>query len=259
MQLRRQIEEQKGKMQKDHSQLSVLQQEQSKLEKQLEDYTKQIGSMTKQHRRVEDKSKKVASDNQTLKSRVAELEEQLDWKEKQIGEKNSKIQQLSKQLDVEAASVAKKQQNGGGQHDSGQQDSAVVVALNDRVAELEKEVERVKSSTLTRNTSKQEVKGGGLKYSASDTMIVAGGGPSHMVSGQSPTSDIPEFYRSDLLRVLEEKTDYMTRFYDAEEENDLLRQQLDSALNHQRKPRVVQSSGVRNIMEKTVTLRRDGQ
>ena len=60
--------------------------------------------------------------------------------------------QLSKQLDVEAASVAKKQQNGGGQHDSGQQDSAVVVALNDRVAELEKEVERVKSSTLTRNT-----------------------------------------------------------------------------------------------------------
>jgi septal ring factor EnvC (AmiA/AmiB activator) len=52
MQLRRQIEEQKGKMQKDHSQLSVLQQEQSKLEKQLEDYTKQIGSMTKQHRRV---------------------------------------------------------------------------------------------------------------------------------------------------------------------------------------------------------------
>ena len=43
---------------------------------------------------VEDKSKKVASDNQTLKSRVAELEEQLDWKEKQIGEKNSKIQQV---------------------------------------------------------------------------------------------------------------------------------------------------------------------
>ena len=75
--------------------------------------------------------------------------------------------------------------------------------------------------------SQEQVKGGGLKNSASDTMIVAGGGPSHMVSGHSPASDIPEFYRSDLLRVLEEKTDYMTRFYDAEEENDLLRQQLD--------------------------------
>ena len=43
---------------------------------------------------VEDKSKKIASHNQTLKRRVAELEEQLDWKEKQIGEKNRNIQQV---------------------------------------------------------------------------------------------------------------------------------------------------------------------
>ena len=56
--------------------------------------------------------------------------------------------QLSKQLDEQ---IALNEQQNGDQHSVNKRESTVeVTALNDRVAELEEEVERVKSSTLKR-------------------------------------------------------------------------------------------------------------
>ena len=56
--------------------------------------------------------------------------------------------QLSKQLDEQ---IALNEQQNGDQHSVNKREStAEVTALNDRVAELEEEVERVKSSTLKR-------------------------------------------------------------------------------------------------------------
>ena len=60
----------------------------------------------------------------------------------------------------------------------------------------------------------------------SDSKLITIGGRSKTVSGHPVVTAVPEFYQSDLLQVLEEKMEYMTRVYDLEEENDELRQQL---------------------------------
>ena len=49
---------------------------------------------------------------------------------------------------------------------------------------------------------------------------------SNTTSEQPSTAVVPEFYRSDLLQVLQEKTDYMTKLFNVEEENEVLKQQL---------------------------------
>ena len=56
------------------------------------------------------------------------------------------------------------------------------------------------------------------------------------VLGVQYEEEEPEFYRSDLLAVLEEKTNYMTLYFNAEDEIALLQEQLarcdDQTLMH---------------------------
>ena len=64
------------------------------------------------------------------------------------------------------------------------------------------------------------------KQSVSDSEVGAITNLSNTASEQPSTAPVPEFYRSDLLQVLQEKTDYMTKLFNVEEENEVLKQQL---------------------------------
>lgn len=52
------------------------------------------------------------------------------------------------------------------------------------------------------------------------------------VLGVQYEEEEPEFYRSDLLTVLEEKTNYMTLYFNAEDEIALLQEQLARCDDH---------------------------
>jgi len=80
------------------------------------------------------------------------------------------------------------------------------------------------------------VKGSKLKTSASDSKLVS----SRRKAKLEVTDDLgvhceeeePEFYRSDLLSVLKEKTNYMNLYFDAEDEIALLREQFRRCDGH---------------------------
>ena len=74
------------------------------------------------------------------------------------------------------------------------------------------------------------MKGSRLKTSASDSKLVRSRGRAKLEVtddlGVHCEEEEPEFYRSDLLSVLKEKTNYMTLYFDAEDEISLLREQF---------------------------------
>ena len=61
------------------------------------------------------------------------------------------------------------------------------------------------------------------EQSVSDSEVGAITELSNTASEQPSTAPVPEFYRSNLLQV---KTDYMTKLFNVEEENEVLKQQL---------------------------------
>ena len=80
------------------------------------------------------------------------------------------------------------------------------------------------------------VKGSRLKTSASDSKLVRSRGRAKLEVtddlGVHCEEEEPEFYRSDLLSVLKEKTNYMTLYFDAEDEIALLREQFRRCDDH---------------------------
>ena len=69
-----------------------------------------------------------------------------------------------------------------------------------------------------------------MKSSASDSALMKSAMKDKPIAtgtlGKQPEEEEPEFYRSDLLNVLEEKTKYMTLYLEAQDEIVLLQEQL---------------------------------